>query len=163
VVYIHGYYTSADSSWNDDRLANQFHESRRNALFIVPEAPSSGEDPVVWPSLDSLLITVQRETRTRPLGPLVVVGHSGAWRTVEPWLRERTPSHLVRLDAMYGEPTPIRSWLVSPSGRRSRLTLVAADTLSRAQDVVRGLRGVVHLPQVPADETRLSRSARQAR
>src|SRR5262249_8267144 len=70
VVYIHGYYTSADSSWNDDRLANQFHESRRNALFIVPEAPSSGEDPVVWPSLDSLLITVQRETRTRPLGPL---------------------------------------------------------------------------------------------
>src|SRR4029450_12586127 len=122
------------SAWGEDHLANQFHESRRNALFIVPEAPSSGDDAVVWPSLHALLLSGQPETRTRPPGPLVVMGHSGAWRTIEAWLRQRTPSHLVLLDAMYGQPTPIRSWLVSASGRRSRLTLVAADTLPKAQD-----------------------------
>ncbi len=164
VVYVHGYYASSDTAWVEDHLPAQFHDSRRNALFVVPEAPSSGEDAVSWPSLTALLETVRIETGAAAVGPLVVVGHSGAWRTVERWLSQGTRiTHLILLDAIYGQPAPIRSWLASSRSRASRLTVVAADTLPRAQALVRGFGGVVRLPNVPESEAGFTRTARQAR
>ena len=60
VVYVHGYWTDADGAWKKHRLARQFRQSRQNALFIVPEAPSGPDQGVVWDSLVELRREVAR-------------------------------------------------------------------------------------------------------
>jgi hypothetical protein len=165
VVYVHGYFASADTSWWEDGLARQFRESGRNALFIVPEAPASGDDEVAWPSLGVLLEDVAAETgAVRGPGPLVVVGHSGAFRTLEAWLGEGNAiTDLVLLDAAYGPQSAFRSWARFGCSGRARLMVVAADTLARARLLVRGMRGVVRLGHVPASAAGFPASARRAR
>ncbi len=161
VVYVHGYYASTDTAWWEDRLATQFRLSGRNALFVVPEAPASGDDEVQWPSLAELLETVAGETGIpRGPGPLVVVGHSGAFRTLEPWLDENLLTDLVLLDAVYGPPTAFRGWT---RYGRGRTIIVAADTMRRARSLVAGLRGVVRLARVPEAATAFPAGARRAR
>ena len=87
VVYVHGYYTHVDEAWSEHKLAQQFAASRRNALFIAPEAPAAPEEELSWSSLRRLLTIVFHTTHfSAPPGPLVVVGHSGAYRTLVAWL-----------------------------------------------------------------------------
>lgn len=82
VVYVHGYYTDADGAWRDHQLAKQFKASRQNAMFVVPDAPASNEQGVHWPALTDLRRAVTRANIRLPEGPIVVMGHSGAFRTV---------------------------------------------------------------------------------
>ena len=97
VLYVHGYYTNVDQAVEDHKLLTQFQASGRNALFIAPEAPSWNGEDVFWPDLDALLAEVTRLSGvTIPAGPLVVVGHSGAYRTVD------GPPKLSRLSAHPG-------------------------------------------------------------
>jgi hypothetical protein len=49
IIYLHGYYDDADSSWTGHQLPQQFAMSALNALFIVPEAPSGSRQPVNYP------------------------------------------------------------------------------------------------------------------
>ena len=101
VVYVHGYWTDADGAWTKYDLARQFKMSRQNALFIVPDAPSSNEMGVQWPALTDLRRAVQRANIKMPDGPIVVMGHSGAFRTVMQWVDHRLVDEIILLDAMY--------------------------------------------------------------
>jgi hypothetical protein len=56
---------------------------------VAIEAPLSNFQDVSWKSLEELLRTVRNRTPfPLPLGPLVVVGHSGGFRTILLWLRD---------------------------------------------------------------------------
>ena len=101
VVYVHGYWTDADGAWTKYELAQQFKMSRQNALFIVPDAPSSNDMGVQWPALTDLRRAVQRANIKMPDGPIVVMGHSGAFRTVMQWVDHRLVDEIILLDAMY--------------------------------------------------------------
>jgi len=101
VVYVHGYWTDADGAWRDHQLARQFKMSRQNALFIVPDAPSSNEEGVHWPALSDLRRAVSRANIKMPDGPIVVMGHSGAFRTVMQWVDHKLIDQIILLDAMY--------------------------------------------------------------
>jgi hypothetical protein len=101
VVYVHGYWTDVDGAWREHQLAKQFKMSRQNALFIVPEAPMSNEDSVKWPALTDLRKAITRANIKMPDGPIVVMGHSGAFRTVMQWVDHRLVDQIILLDAMY--------------------------------------------------------------
>jgi hypothetical protein len=101
VVYVHGYYTDADGAWRDHELAKQFKASRQNAMFVVPDAPAGNEQRVLWPALTDLRRAVTRANIRLPEGPIVVMGHSGAFRTVMQWVDHRLISQIILLDAMY--------------------------------------------------------------
>ena len=150
VLYVHGFSTDVDAAWERQKLARQFEASRRNAVFVVPEAPTSSQDPVRWPSLNTLLTTVGSQLAlTWPSGPLVVVGHSGAHRTIVHWLKAPEVSQVVLLDAVYGEGMveALRAWLLAGRGR---LILVdTAATAKNAERVVQGLPRVVRHAAVP--------------
>ncbi|HEU0035850.1 MAG TPA: hypothetical protein VFQ53_34795 [Kofleriaceae bacterium] len=102
VVYVHGYWTDADGAWKDYELASQFKKSRQNALFIVPDAPANRDQGVHWPALTDLRAAVTRANIRMPDGPIVVMGHSGAFRTVMQWVDHRMVDQIILLDAMYG-------------------------------------------------------------
>jgi hypothetical protein len=163
VVYVHGFSVDVDSAWEQHQLAKQFEASRRNAVFVIPEAPTSAEDAVRWPSLNTLLTTVgSRLGLSWPPGPLVVVGHSGAHMTVVPWLKNPRVAQAVLLDALYGNGMvdALRAWLRTGRGR---LIVVAAETAEEAERLVHGLPGVVRRATIPETGAAFTLSERRAR
>jgi hypothetical protein len=162
VVYVHGYYTHVDEAWREHKLAEQFAASRRNALFIAPEAPATPEEEPSWSSLHRLVASALRLAHLpAPPGPLVVVGHSAAYRTVVPWLDDRRLHHLILVDALYGNEPEFRAWLIRD--RVNRLTLVVKGTAKWADPFVRDLPYAVTLPKIPSALDGFSRSERAAK
>jgi hypothetical protein len=153
VIYLHGYYTDADQAWNEANLPGQFEASARNALFIVPESPNSTNQGVQWPDLGTLLDVVRQWAPVpEPRGPLVVVGHSGAFRTIVSWLKDSRVQDVVLLDALYRDEKLFYWWLLhAPQHATHRLTLVAVETLMKAQNFARHLFRVPVLAEVPSD------------
>ena len=68
-LYVHGYYTDVDRAWTEHRLAAQFRDSGRNALFIAPEAPAGAADEVRWPLLASSCRSAAPDRLAPPVGP----------------------------------------------------------------------------------------------
>lgn len=132
VLYVHGYYTDVVGAWREHRLDRQFADSARNALFIAPEAPRGPAERVAFPDLDKVLKSVERGLkRPLPQGPLVVVGHSGAYRTIRGWLDHPRVERIVLLDACYEDPEGFARWLEADEGHR--LILVTVHTLSLSE------------------------------
>jgi hypothetical protein len=153
VVYVHGYFTSVDQTWTDDHLAEQFAASGRNALFIAPQAPQSMEDPVSWKSLEALLRTVDRDSPFRlPQGPLVVIGHSGAFRTILHWLDDPRVRCVILLDGLYHGQREFRYWLHnSPGARSHRLVLVGDETSQESDRFARHIPGAARRSSIPEE------------
>ncbi len=152
VVYIHGYFTSVDQTWTDAHLATQFSDSGRNALFIAIEAPQSSGEDVSWTSLEELLRTVEdRAPFPLPHGPLVVMGHSGAYRTILLWLGDPRVQHVILLDGLYAGQAEFRFWLrPSPRAKPHRLVLVSTDTWRQSNRFARRISGTARRRSIPA-------------
>jgi hypothetical protein len=110
-IYVHGYGTTVDRAWEDHRLPEQFLKSCLPWLFIAPEAPVGPRDRVRFPELEHVLETVEREIGPLPRGPVVALGHSGAYRTLREWLPSQDLSTIVMLDAAYGQLAPFATWM----------------------------------------------------
>ena len=151
VVYVHCYFVNVDAAWREQKLVPQFVASGRNALFIVPEAPDSATAELSWPDLGELLRTVQRDTGIKqPAGSLVVVGHSGAYRNILPWLSYTQLTDVLLLDAFYGGEADFRVWLTAARGHdHHHLTLVTRDTHDLADRLVASVPGAATADRVP--------------
>jgi hypothetical protein len=128
VVYVHGYWTDADGAWREHQLAKQFKLSRQNAIFIVPDAPRDNSQGVHWPALTDLRKAVMRGNIHLPDGPIVVMGHSGAFRTVMQWIDHKLVDQIILLDAMYGGQTAFDEFIAS--GKRAddhKLIIIGSD------------------------------------
>ncbi len=134
VVYVHGYWTDADGAWREHSLARQFRASRQNAMFVVPDAPSSNEQSVQWPALSDLRRAVSRANIKLPDGPVIVMGHSGAFRTVMQWVDNRVVDQIILLDALYAGESAFDEYI--KSGKRAddhKLIVIAASTAQASQ------------------------------
>ena len=162
-LYLHGYYTTVDQAVIDHRLAEQFAASGRNALFIAAEAPAWNGEEGVWPDLDELLAETFRRTALKlPPGPLVVMGHSGAFRPILSWLSHPRLEEILLLDGLYRGEAQLRGWLLG-NGDRRRLVLVSDETLPAAEALAATVPGALSLPAVPPPEAGLDAQARAAR
>ena len=150
VVYVHGYWTDADGAWRDHQLARQFRASRQNALFIVPDAPSSNADSVKWPALKDLRKAIARANIRIPDGPTIVMGHSGAFRTVMQWVDHRAVAQIILLDAMYSGERAFDAFIAS--GKRAddhKLIVVGASTAASSASFVNKYKFAVAREKVP--------------
>ncbi len=165
VVYVHGYRSSADQSWRDYRLAQQFKASQQNAIFIVPDAPSGNGDGLHYDMLTNLLKQVWRHTRVaRPWGAIVIIGHSGAFRTIVPWLDYTAIDHVILLDALYAAENKFKTWLTGAKGHESnKITIIGEDTTGKAESFLRQFKGVVRMKKMPSSWEQFERRHRTAR
>jgi hypothetical protein len=150
VVYVHGYWTDADGAWRDHQLARQFRASRQNALFIVPDAPASNGDSVKWPALKDLRKAIARANIRIPDGPTIVMGHSGAFRTVMQWVDHRAVAQIILLDAMYSGERAFDDFIAS--GKRAddhKLIVVGASTADSSASFVKKYKFAVAREKVP--------------
>lgn len=151
VVYVHGYWTDADGAWKDHKLAQQFKASRQNALFIVPDAPSSNEEGVAWPSLKDLRRAVQRANIMLPDGPVIAMGHSGAFRTIMQWVDHKLISQIILLDAMYAGQSAFDDFI--HGGKRAdhhKLVVVGAGTAESSASFIKKYKFAVAREKMPA-------------
>jgi hypothetical protein len=132
VVYVHGYWTDVDGAWRQHQLAKQFKMSRQNALFIVPEAPASNEDNVKWPALTDLRKAMARANIKMPDGPIVVMGHSGAFRTVMQWVDHKLVDQIILLDAMYAGERAFDEFIKSGKRADEHKMIVVGASVARA-------------------------------
>ncbi len=151
VVYLHGYYTDADGAFEHHHLSSQFRDSDRNAVFVVPEAPSWRTDGVVWKDLPELLDTVFKRVKglKRPEGELMVVGHSGAYRSVVEWVKTPKLQSLVLLDAHYGGDKELKEYLDLTDEGLHQLVLVGFDTAQHSEWWLKRHPEAVKLDGVP--------------
>lgn len=164
VIYLHGHRSTSDTAWIDHRLPHQFSASRLNALFIVPDSTTDNEEFLHWESLGALVREVERRTGVaRPSGPLVVMGHSGAFRNVAAWLDDRTIDHIILLDAMYSCEEDFLAWITaSPGHEKKRLTIVSRDTRKKALHFMRQIPASVGVKTIPASFTKLNKRQKSA-
>jgi hypothetical protein len=164
VVYIHGYWTDADGAWKEHELARQFRASKQNAMFIVPDAPSSNEESVQWPALTDLRRAVTRANIKLPDGPIIVMGHSGAFRTVMQWVDHRHVDQIILLDAMYAGERAFDDFI--KSGKRAddhKLIVVAASTEQGSRAFVSKYKFAVAREKMPSDVGGFSKRERGAK
>jgi hypothetical protein len=164
VIYVHGYYTDADGAWREHELARQFKASRQNAMFVVPDAPSGNDDDVKWPALKDLRKAVTRANIHLPDGPVVVIGHSGAFRTVMQWVDHRLVDQIILLDALYAGESAFDAFIAS--GKRAddhKLIVVAASTAEESASFARRYKFAVARERMPASSGEFSRRERGAK
>ncbi|MBC7973359.1 MAG: hypothetical protein H7138_00115, partial [Myxococcales bacterium] len=164
VVYVHGYYTDADGAWREHELARQFKASRQNALFIVPDAPAGNDQDVQWTALTDLRRAVTRANIRLPDGPVIVMGHSGAFRTVMQWVDHRAISQIILLDALYAGERAFDEFIAS--GKRAddhKLIVVAASTAEESSSFARRYKFAVARERMPSAVGGFSRRERGAK
>jgi hypothetical protein len=134
VVYVHGYHTDVDEAWDDHDLARQFKASKQNAIFIVPEAPQARDDSVKWTALKDLRRAITRANIRLPDGPTVVMGHSGAFRTVMKWVDHKAVAQVILLDALYGGETAFDDFIgTGKRAKHHKLIVIGDDTASEGK------------------------------
>ena len=148
IIYLHGYYDDADSAWIGHQLPQQFAMSAANALFVVPEAPSGSRQPINYPDLGELLRLVEEKAGVlRGHALTAVVGHSGAFRTIDNWLNEPLLDQLVLVDSLYADHEVIETWWrASP---RHRVITVGEDTILWNEELVRNVPEALILDRFP--------------
>jgi len=164
VIYVHGYYTDADGAWREHDLARQFKASHQNAMFVVPDAPSGNEDDVKWPALKDLRRAVARANIHLPDGPVVVMGHSGAFRTVMQWVDHRLVDQIILLDALYAGESAFDAFIAS--GKRAddhKLIVVAASTAEESASFARRYKFAVARETMPSGSGGFTRRERGAK
>lgn len=164
VVYVHGYWTDADGAWRSHNLARQFRASRQNALFIVPDAPSSNEDSVKWPALKDLRKAISRANIVMPDGPVIVMGHSGAFRTVMQWVDHKLVQQIILLDAMYAGERAFDEFI--GHGKRAehhKLIVVGADTAQGSASFVKKYKFAVARERMPATYDEFTKREKRAK
>lgn len=165
VVYVHGFYTDVDGAMTSHKLATQFAAARRNALFIVPEAPSGPEDKPSWPNLEELLAAAQQAIgEPLPEGPLVVAGHSAAHLTIRKWVDDPRVTHIILIDALYAGLLEFLTWLdAMPGNELHSMVIVASGTVKQAEPFFKAVPYAVKRNGLPAsvrDFTRREKTAK---
>lgn len=123
VVYLHGWNNCIDTANEQFRLAEQFSESRRNAVLVFPEGPRFAPDSFGGKLEDScglqrlLSETLETLRRTKNikarLGNVILAGHSGAYRGMAYMLLRGGVSvrEVWLFDALYGQTEKFAHWL----------------------------------------------------
>ncbi len=165
VIYIHGHHTNVDQAWKYHKLAEQFRMSRQNAIFVVPEAPINGRQPVHWPSLAKLKRAISRAGIRMPDGPTIVVGHSGAFRTIKKWVDHRVLAQVILLDSLYGGSKQFFQFIHSSKrAKHHKLILVTAnDTMKKTKRFLKKLKYAAIKERFPKSFRGFSRRERNSR
>jgi hypothetical protein len=164
VVYVHGYYTDADTAWKDHDLARQFRASRQNALFVVPDAPTGNDEQVRWNALTDLRRAITRANIRIPNGPTIVIGHSGAFRTVMKWVDHKVVAEVVLLDALYGGQRAFDDFIASGKrARQHKLIVVGADTAEASAAFTKRYPFAVSRDEMPGSAEAFVRREKRAK
>lgn len=106
LIYVHGHRSDrttdwyVDSVWKKHELSRKFKASGSKAVLVVVASWDGKGKGVEWPNLNKLVEYL--ETRLGPISHVHAMGHSGAWKNLSYWARQKRLDHLTLLDSTYG-------------------------------------------------------------
>ena len=164
VIYVHGYWTDADGAWREHELAKQFRASHQNAMFIVPDAPANNDESVNWPALTDLRKAVARANLHLPDGPVIVMGHSGAFRTIMQWVDHRLVDQIILLDALYAGESAFDEYIgTGKHADEHKLIVVGASTAEESAGFAKKYKFAVARERMPDSASGFSKRERTAK
>jgi len=105
---------------------------------------------VKWPALKDLRKAIARANIRIPDGPTIVIGHSGAFRTVMQWVDHRAVAQIILLDAMYSGEHAFDEFIAS--GKRAddhKLIVVGAGTATSSSAFAKQYKFAVAREKMP--------------
>ncbi|WP_437296961.1 hypothetical protein [Sorangium sp. So ce426] len=142
VIHFHGHVTTAERAIAAHKLREQLHESKQNAVLVVPQcAVNAAESPPgklgqkgglrrLCGELGSVLASPSARRalgdraipRKARLGRLCLSAHSGGYRVAAACLRHGgcEVNEVYLFDALYGEVDAFRDWVLERKGQTGR-------------------------------------------
>ncbi len=133
VVHFHGWNNSVDSVLAQFQLLEQFSESKKNAILIVPQGPKNASDSFGgklseeggFDRFMEELMTILKENNylnnDTKINRIVLTGHSGGYKVISEIISQniifKKIKEIYLFDALYGETTKFLDW-VNVAGQR---------------------------------------------
>ena len=126
VIHFHGWNNNVDSVLGQFKLIEQFSESRKNAILIVPQGPKNSpdsfggklEDENGFRNLINEIVEVlyQKEIiSSKSIGDIILSGHSGGYRVISYILLRGELTENIKevflFDGLYGQIEKYTHWL----------------------------------------------------
>ena len=152
VIFLHGWHSSLERIYREDRVVEQFIASRRDALLVIPAGPRNAEDSFGGRfedphGFERFLTALARELRGRGLmtgsgfHSALIAAYSGGYRAAAHMIQDSVNVPEVWLfDALYGYRPRFHEWVLLPSRRFVSVFTGAAGTLDQNMAMMLELR-----------------------
>jgi len=119
---------------------------------------------VFWPALTDLRKAVRRANIRLPDGPTVVMGHSGAFRTIRTWIDHKAVAEVILLDALYGGENAFDEFI--GTGKRAKdhkMILVGEDTGMKSKEFAKKYKFAQVRDQLPDSTKGFTKKEKKAK
>ncbi|MFH1213803.1 MAG: hypothetical protein V1681_06925 [Candidatus Neomarinimicrobiota bacterium] len=132
VVYFHGWWNNLDSVLRTFKIVDQFIETKKNAVLVIPQGPRNAPDSFggqleeqdgfkkMLDEIADILFHISL-TETRQVGNIILAGHSGAYRVMSFILLRGGYTDRIKevylFDALYGQTEKYAYWLDHSKGK----------------------------------------------
>lgn len=156
VVHFHGWFNNIDSTLQQYRLIEQFVESGKNAILVVPEGPKNAADSFGGKLEDKdgfkkfideviAFLVQQKKVKATRIGDIILSGHSGGYHVMSYILMQGgMPDHVKEvylLDALYGETEKYSYWLDHYKGKMVNIYTDSGGTKYETEILMADLKG----------------------
>lgn len=132
VIHFHGWNNNVDSVLSQFKLIEQFFESKKNAILIVPQGPKNSPDSFGGKLEDEngfrnfineiIEILYQKEIiRSKLIGNIILSGHSGGYHVISYILLRGGLTNNIKeiflFDGLYGQIEKYTYWLDNYDGK----------------------------------------------
>ena len=156
VFHFHGWHNNIDTTFKKYRLAEQFYESGKNAILVVPEGPRNAPDSFGGKLEDAdgfkklvhdVLQYLRREKKikTTEAGRIILSGHSGGYHVISFILmRGGLTDHIKEVflfDGLYGQTEKYVYWLDHHKGKMINIYTKDGGTKEETESLMADLDG----------------------
>ena len=156
VIHFHGWFNNVDSVLSQFKLIEQFCQSRKNAILVVPQGPRNApdsfggrlEDKDGFRSFvhDVLSVLVDKGiVHTDTPGKIVLSGHSGGYHAISYILLRggltKNIKEVYLFDALYGQTEKYTHWLENSDGRLLAIYTENGGTKAETEALMADLEG----------------------
>ena len=155
VVHFHGWRNHLEIVFSQYQLIEQFVESCRNAMLIVPQGPfdacdsfggkledADGFKRFMGEVMDTLL--QQRKLNAEAIGNVILSGHSGGYRAIAFILAQGGMTERMKevwlFDALYKQTEKFLTWLDQHQGRLINIYTANAGTKEETEKLMADLK-----------------------
>lgn len=132
VIHFHGWYNNVDSVLSQFTLIEQFSESNKNAILIVPQGPKNSPDSFggkleeengFYNFIDEIadLLYEKKLIVSKIIGDVILSGHSGGYRVISYILMRGGLTDKIKevflFDGFYGQIEKYTYWLDHYTGK----------------------------------------------
>lgn len=126
VIHFHGWYNNVDSVLSQFKLIEQFSESQKNAILIIPEGPKNVPDSfggkleeengfLSFMNEIAIMLYEEKLIKNINIGNIILSGHSGGYRVISYILMRGGLTDKIKevylFDGLYGQIEKYTYWL----------------------------------------------------